>query len=38
LTNHKYTAIPAMLGDEVPRDPPKYIPDDVDYVDGIVGF
>lgn len=38
LRLHEYTDIAAYTGDEITNYPPKYLPADVDYVDGIIGY
>jgi hypothetical protein len=37
LKLHEYTAIAAQVGPEIDVIPPRYIPSDVDYVDGLIG-
>lgn len=37
LTLHEYTSIATQVGSKATSNPPSYIPDDVDYVDGVIG-
>jgi hypothetical protein len=38
LSLHDYTSIATQVGRKAERNPPKYIPDDQDYVDGVIKF